>query len=301
MRLLFLVAFAAGQLAHAALPDFLPPDTKVVIGVNLRGLIDSPILKGIGDARGMSAPYLAGTPFAGIDLAKDIDDLTIASTGEGEKAPALFVVRGRFPAGFLSDGFHRDPKTPNSTYALLDANTLVGGDEALVQAAMNSRGKASVLPAALLERIQALEGRYDIWAVGEVPKGLHSAAVTSPEIEAIDRFEFGASLRKGLELAGQIHLRTAKDTEKLMQTMKLLEMMVAMQPKVSPGGQKFELSADQNTIRLSLFIPEEDLKKSIEAQKGKWTTTAVPKPEPTPGSTVKNERGDNVTVTLPRK
>jgi hypothetical protein len=302
MRLLLLVALTAGRLVHAAVPEFLPPDSKVVVSISLRGLMDSPILKSVGDARGMSAQYLTGTPLAGIDITKDLDDLIIASTGEGEKAPALMVLHGRFPQGTLPAGIiQKDPKTPNSSYALLDPNTLIGGDINLVKAAMNSRGTPSKLAPALAERIAALDGRYDLWAVGEVPKGIHSTAATSPEIEAIDRFEFGASLRKGLELAAQIHVRTSKDAEKLMQTLKFVEMMIAMQPKTGASQTKVDLKSTENTISLSLFIPEEELKKSIEAQKGQWMSTAVPKPQPTPGSIVKNERGDAVMVTLPRK
>jgi hypothetical protein len=299
MRFLLLTALAV--TAHAALPDFLPPDTKVVVSVNIHGLINSPMLKSVGDARGVSSQYLNGMPLDGLDLAKDLDDLTIASTGDGEKAPALLVLRGRFPGGLVRPGIQQpDPKQPNSAYALLDPNTLIGGDLALVRTAMNGRMKSPLSPA-LAERIAALEGRYDLWAVGEVPKGIHTATTQSPEIEAIDRFEFGVSLRSGLDLAAQIHVRTAKDTEKLLQTMKLLEMMVAMQPKTGVSGTKFDLKSDTNTISLSLFIPEEDLKKAIEAQKGQWQSTAAPKPAPTPGSLVKNDKGETVTVTLPRK
>jgi hypothetical protein len=304
MRFLLLAALAAGHLFHAALPEFLLPDTKVVIRISVRGLMDSPILKDVGEPRGISARYLTGTPLAGIDPGKDIDDLIIASTGEGEKAPALMVLRGRFPAGMIPGGItQKDPKTPNSSYALLDPDTLIGGDVAVVRAVMDGRRKSSALAPVLAERIAALDGRYDLWAVGEVPKGIHSTAASSPEIEAIDRFELGASLQKGLEIAAQIHVRTPKDTEKLMQTLKLLEMLVAMQPKTGASQSKVDLKSTENTISLSLFIPEEELKTSIEAQKEKWMSTAAPapKPEPTPGRIVKNERGDTVTVTLPRK
>jgi hypothetical protein len=295
--------FAALALTlHAAVPDCLPPKTTVVVGINIRSLLQSPLLKDAPQADAMAAPYLAGTPLAGLNPVKDLDDLTIASTGDGEKAPALLVLRGRFPSGIAAGKIQKDPKTPTSSYALLDANTLIAGDEELVKAALNSHGPSSLAPA-LRERIAALEGRYDFWIVGEVPKGIHSTAAPSPEMEAIDRFDIGASLRTGLDLAAQIHVRTPKDAEKLMQTMKLLEMMIAMQPKTGNAQSKVDLRSSENTISLSLFIPEEELKKAVEAQKGKWMSTAMPepKPQPTPVSTVKNDTGDTVTVTLPRK
>ena len=305
--------FALAVTAHAAVPDFLPPDTKVVIGINVRGLVDSPLFKDIFAARGMATQYLPGSfSFGGVDLAKDIDDVTIASTGDGEKAPALFVVRGRFPGTIA----------PTKDYALLDRNTLVGGDPALVRAALN--GKRSSLPPSLAGRVAALESRYDVWAVGEVPQGLHSSMAASPEIQAIDRFEVGASLRSGLDLAAQIHMRDSKETEKLVQTLKLLELMIAMQPSAN-NGTRFNLKSDQSTISLDLFIPEAELRKSIEEQKTRFASAAMPQMSPggaapampvmaaspapipapkniaPPGTALTDTKGNTVTITLPRK
>ena len=295
----YFVLAALTVTAYAAVPDYLPPGTKMIVGVNIRALADSPILKGVADARTMSAqplPGMAGLPFpgmsfAGIDFTKDLDDLIIASTGEGEKAPALFILRGRFPSAMK----------PGDTFALLDPNTLIGGDAALVRAAMS--GRRSALAPSLAARVAALDGRYDIWAVGEVPKGIQSSAATAPEFQAIDRFDFGASLRNGLDLMAQLHVRTAQDAEKLVQMAKFLEMMIAMQPKTGPSGVKFDLKSDANTITLAMFIPEDELKKGIEAQKAKFASMGEPqpKPEPTPGKIVTDGKGNAVTVTLPRK
>jgi hypothetical protein len=309
----YLLFAALTVTTYAAVPDYVPPGTKVVVGINIRALVDSPILKNIGDARTMTAqplPGLAGMPgglpFAGLDITKDLDDLIIASTGESEKAPTLVVAHGRFPSAMK----------PGDTYALLDPNTLIGGDAASVKAAMS--GRRSGLSPALAARVAALDGRYDIWAVGEVPKGLNSSAAPSPELQAIDRFDFGASLRNGLDLAAQVHVRTSKDAEKIVQMAKLLEMMIAMQPKTGPSGVKFDLKSDANTISLAMYIPEDELMKGIEAQKSRFAQTAVqsgapraaaapsgPEPIPppkniaAPGTMIKNDRGDVVTFTLP--
>jgi hypothetical protein len=171
--------------------------------------------------------------------------------------------------------------------------------------------------------VAALESRYDVWAVGEVPQGLHSSMAASPEIQAIDRFEVGASLRSGLDLAAQIHMRDSKETEKLVQTLKLLELMIAMQPSAN-NGTRFNLKSDQSTISLDLFIPEEELRKSIEQQKTRFASSAMPQGAPgaapvlpfaaaspaaipapkniaPPGTVVSDTKGNTVTITLPRK
>jgi hypothetical protein len=323
MRLLFVAALCAGRLLNAALPEYLPPDTKVLVGFSLRGLIDAPLFSGLADAKTTAAGFLAGSPLAGIDPLKDIDGLIIASTGQGENAPSLLVIRGRFATKLLPPEtppykgvpVYEDQKKANGTVALLDNNTLLAGDATLVRAAIDRRGQASQLSSALVERVQALETRYDLWGLGELPPGF--AARTSPtapaEIQAIDRFEFGASLRHGLELAGQIHVRTPEDAEKMAQSLKLLEMMLQMQ-QTSSSGIKFDLKSDNGTFRFSLTISEEELTKGLASQKAnfgpaqKWDGAPAQPPKsvmitvsPAPGSVVKNDRGDAVTVTLPRK
>ena len=308
MRRLLLIGLAAGCLAHAALPEFLPPEIKVLAGISVRGLIDSPLLTGIGDAKTATARLMAGSPLASLDPLKDIDDLIIASTAEGDKAPALLVLRGRFGAVPLPGGarpYHgipvfEDGRTATGTIALLDAGTLIAGDTALVRAAIDRRGKALALPPALIERARDLESHFDLWGAGEVPQGIRSGTAPSPELEAIDRFEFGASLRRGLELTGQVHVRSSKDAEKLMQSMRLIEMMLKAQPKAG-SGPKIDLQSAGDAVKFSLFIPEEDLKKGIEAQKAQFAAAMGSQPPPSEGSVARNQQGDAVTVTLPTK
>lgn len=319
---LALLLSAASQAAERVLPDFIPPGTNLVLGFSLRGLADSELVKAYaGAAKIMSTDYLKGSPLAGLDPFKDIDDVIVAVAGEGEKAPALVVLRGRFNVEKLAAGAERyhdvpifkDAKNAGGILALLDTSTAIAGDPAQVQAAIDRRGKGARPAEALVERVQALQSRFDIWGVGDVPKGIIPAGATAPELQAIDRFEFGASLRHGLELTGQIHARSSKDTEKMMASLQLLAAMMKLQAPPSTGA-KFDLQSDQENVKLSIFIPEEELKKGIQAQQANFASSIkseakaeAPKPivaparsslTPKPG-VVKNERGDAVTLTLP--
>ena len=316
MRALSVLALLAARLASAAVPDFLPPDTKIVIGISLRGLLDSPLVKGIAAGGKMTTKAMfAGSPLAAIDPLKDVDDVIIASTGAGNNPPALLVARGRFgdkllPADaktYNGVAIFEDAKTPNASFALFDPGTLVAGDLKLLHAAIDQRGQSSALPQALTARIAELEGRFDAWGAGEIPQGL--------ETSAIDRFDFGVSMRKGLEVTGQMHVRSTKDAEKLMEMVRFFEAMFAAgQKKAAASGVKFDLRSEHQTVKLSLYVPEEELKKSIDAQKTNLLTAfmgqamgATPaKPvaivaPPAPGRITTDQRGDTVNVTLPRK
>jgi hypothetical protein len=318
---LVLLQCAASRAAEPVLPEFIPPGTNVVVGFSLRGIVDSPLVKAYaGQAKVMSADYLKGSPLAGLDPLKDIDDLIIAAAGEGEKAPALIVVHGRFNLETLGAGAKRyhdvaifeDAKNASGVFALLDTSTAIAGERAQVHAAIDRRGKAAPPAAALIERVQSMQSQFDIWGFGDLPKGISSSGPsTAPELQAIDRFEFGASLRRGLELTGQIHVRSSKDTEKMMATMQLVAAMMKLQASQASGA-KFDLQSDQNNVKLSIFIPEEELKKGMQAQMTSFDSwlksdSTAPKPvtapvrsyvAPKPG-VVKNERGDAVIVTLP--
>jgi hypothetical protein len=286
-----------------------------VIGVNVRQLVDSPIVKDFAkDITSMAAELSAGNPLAGLNPLKDIDELILTTTGEGDKSPALGVVRGRFDAATLIPGgkeykgvpIQDDPKQPSGTVALLDANTLIAGDPAQVRAAIDRRDRTTPLDPALAKRVQAMQSKYDIWGVGDLPKGIQASSAKDKvpaAFQAIDRFEFGLSLREGLDLTGQIHVRSAKEAEQMMQTMKFLEMMVRAQPHTS-SKSKFDLHTGKDTLQLAIFIPEDELKKTIETQKANFAMSRKTETKPAPPLEpviVKRENGDTMMVTLGRK
>ena len=102
----------------------------------------------------------------------------------------------------------------------------------------------------------------------------------------------------------------------MAESMKLIEAMLKAQPS-STNGTKVDLQSANGTIKLSIVVSEEDLKKGIEAQKSKLAAPmnsrlqitggvaasgrpAPPKTVPHPkGTVVNNDRGETVKVTLP--
>src|SRR5437764_4664945 len=104
---LLLATYSAGaaSAADTALPDCVPRDTKVVLGIRMRNIVE--LLQAQNFAaewRSTSAALLAQTPLAGFDPLKDIDEVIIASTGVGDNPEVLVVLRGRFDINRLATG-----------------------------------------------------------------------------------------------------------------------------------------------------------------------------------------------------
>src|ERR1700681_3547186 len=102
---LTLLLAASAFAAESGLPDFLPSATKVMFGVQVRRILNSPLTQGTHPAAAAGAWSAAGpmgadwqkiVSLAGFDPFKDIDELLIASTGEGETPPMLVIARGNF-------------------------------------------------------------------------------------------------------------------------------------------------------------------------------------------------------------
>jgi len=343
----------AGFAADFALPDCIPPETNVVFGVSLRRVLDAPVVQSIrSDVQKMTADLMKSvqlsalemmknvpaptlelmknSPAPGFDPRTDVDDVIFASGAENGKPTALIVLRGRFDVsrfpgpstsykGVSIFGGDRqgDGSMPlglrDSAVAVLDPYTVVIGNRAQLHAAIDRRGRPSGVSPALAEKARSMADRFEIWGVGDLPKGYLPPSGAPGELDSIDHFEFGASLRQGLEITTEMHVRSPKDAEKMAESIQSIEAMLKNQPSAS--GTKFDLRASYGTIRLSILVPEEDLKKGIEAQLNSMAAglkrgiqtgagQAEPRPQakpapPKPAQIVKNDRGDTVKVTLP--
>jgi hypothetical protein len=100
-----LLAVRAVTAASAPLPDLLPPNARVMFGIQLRNLVSSSLVQGMtDDLRTASSEWMKLIPLIGFDPFHDIDEVLVASTGDGQKAPMLLVASGRFGAARFSGG-----------------------------------------------------------------------------------------------------------------------------------------------------------------------------------------------------
>jgi hypothetical protein len=288
---LALLLAAGAVAAESGLPDFLPPGTRVMFGVQVRRILNSPLAQGItpGAAAGalagagpMGAEWQKIVSLAGFDPFKDIDELLIASAGEGQKPPMLLIVRGHFNVERFSANaslYHAVPvlrteRSSTGTVALLDASTAILGEIAEIHAAIDRRGSGASIDAALAATIASCRDRYEIWGLGDRPANLVPQPSQPDGLDSIDHFQFGLSITRGLEIAAEVHARSAKDAEKLMQSVQFLELIMKSQPGAESA--RLDIHEDHGTIKLALTISEAELKKAMEARRA----ARSPKPPP---------------------
>lgn len=180
-----LILFARlSAAADAPVPDFVPPATNALMGFNLRAVIDSGMVQRLGAdvLKSASAQWTSSSPVPGVDPLKDLDDVVIASTVEGDHPPALVICRGRFPMDETGNGverYHGIPirQTPDgNAMALVDSGTMLAGELKEVRAAIDRReAHAAGMNPELAKRAGELSARYAIWGVGDLAHGYHPA------------------------------------------------------------------------------------------------------------------------------
>jgi hypothetical protein len=309
---LVLAALLAAQLVAAGdfASELFPANTKVVIGIRVAGIVNSPLFQDVGtDAKKLSEDWLKLVALTGFDPLHDIDEVLIASPADNEKATALLVVLGRFDLARMGAGAPRyhgiaivgAGKENKGVLALLDANTVLAGDTAAVHAAIDRRGQGSALDSALTARLQSLRERFDVWGTGERPEGFVAPTGKNEQLDSLDRFQFGVRISKGFELDAELHSRTPKDAEKLAASLQLIKAMMSGQDQLAP---KIDVQVMDGTVKISLAISEEGLKKVMAARRG--TSVAMGGPPvivssestvPLPGS----QSGGTTIVTRPGK
>jgi hypothetical protein len=303
----FLLAAPVYCAEQTALVDLLPADAQIAFGIKVHSVLNSELAKNLtAEMKGQTAEWQKLIALSGFDPLNDLDEVLIASTGAGEKAPTLIVARGKFDVAKLAANAEiyngvplvtsQNPKAPG-VYGFLDETTAIAGDPDTVRAAIDHRGQAASLDAKLASQISEYRDRYDIWAVVNRPEGLakfvpKSNGPAASGLDSIDHFQFGLSVQKGLELAAEVHARTAKDAEQLSSTLQFLDAMTkASQPSGSQGTKFAFAKGDDGTLKVTLAVSEEEIKKQIETQRRagiKWSlapaqpqaTTASATPPP---------------------
>ena len=269
--------------------------------------------------RSASSQLAAGTPLAGFDPLKDLDEVLITSTGEGENPPVLLVLRGRFDVDRFASGaasYHGVPMLEDGkkagAIAILDRSTAIAGDAPLVRAAIDRRGSGAGIAASLAARIEPLRSRYSIWGIGDLLEHPAAHAGEPDPMDSVDQFEIGADLAHGLELSAKVHVRSREDAEKLASAVVLAETMMKG-GQASPNGTKVEMHTEDGWLTLSLTIPQEALNQAIQEQRaaiqsavlsrlpGAIAPPAPKKPAAPPARKVTNSSGDTQVITLPGK
>ena len=279
------LAVPAWPADDSALPAFLPADTRLVIGLEVKNLAASELVRTAGPNQNMD--FVKFMMPAGFDLFRDLDDVLFTTNGDGQNSPVLIVAHGRFAALHMGEGvkqYHNlqlGNGKQDGAAALVNESTVILGDVARVREAYSHRARASHLDAALVEAVGSMRGHYDVWGYGRLPEGFVPKTPQSQGLDSVDQFQFGFSVAHGLNADIELHVRNTQESEKLMAGVYMLEGMLKAQMPQSANDTHFEVKTEGNTLKLAIAIPEEALKKAIENQKKAAAHMAAMPAQPT--------------------
>ncbi|MGA3017307.1 MAG: hypothetical protein ABSF62_09330 [Bryobacteraceae bacterium] len=313
-----------------------------MFGINVRKVAESPLAqagltqaKAQVQAQAAAADWLKLASLAGFDPLRDIDEVLVATNGEGQNPPSLIVASGRFDVARLAAGakrYHGVPvlggdKPTDGVVALLNSSTALAGDRPTVLATLDHLGNGAQIDRTLAERIAAARRRYDVWGLGDRPEGFVAPAPQASGFESIDRFQFGVSMNHGLELGAEVHARSPKDAEQIGAMLGMAQAMIkAKQP--TAGSLKFDVHTEDGTFKVSMTLPEAEMLKAMQMQMGTPARAMAAKPavrtiplvtmspvaitpatvpvapakepvKPTPPAMVFDQDGNTVILTLP--
>jgi len=325
------VAFSAvACAADPALLNLVMPDARIFAGVNVERILASPIGKQIDSQMADEAPQLQQFFNAtGFDFRRDLKEILIAGTAQGQNGAGLILVRGSFDAAklgaFLSNSGQKtiqyegvdilsNPAQKSGSLALLDNDIAVAGELDQVRAAIHRRNRGTVLPAELLSRIADLSERYDIWFQSSGPVMPRDAKISDPRfqqfadlVKSIQQTSGGVKFSSGLDLAFEVVTHNDKEAASVLGMLQLFTGFLTMNQQ-SPGALKpdaVKLAAEGKTVRLALSITEAQLKQAYAEQQARLKQGAVhpanvPKPRPVDtGLVIQGSSSDMGTVHLP--
>jgi len=333
--LLALLLTALPAFSGPAVDVLLPREATIVFGLRTGALLNLIAEQNkTQDLRQQVSFLLAATPFAGFDPFHDLDELVVAAVGSGQNPPSIAVITGNFNAAMLSHGKGRDyhgatlvtpEKSKDTTMGILDEHTLLVGDLALVQAAID-RASGNVAAGPLAARIEPLRAKYDFWAIADQLDAAKDAAKafagSTKGLNGLESLWLGAAFAHDFEIAAELHLRSGKDVKEIQDMVKELERQVKAQLNGVPA-KWLDLQTSGNSVKVAISLPEAEWKKALQARMQPQSASATPAkpadtrpqiiqteprivgaeshPQPRPQVITTDSSGNTVTLTLPVK
>ncbi len=98
-----LVAAPAYCAGNSNLVDLVPSDAQIFLGIRVRAVLDSELGRNVtAEVKAQTADLQKLVAASGFDPLHDLDEVLIASTGAGPKAPTIILARGKFDVARLA-------------------------------------------------------------------------------------------------------------------------------------------------------------------------------------------------------
>jgi hypothetical protein len=302
---LILALGAAASLAaqSTSLPTFWRyshPDTKALVGVDVKRLLESPFGQRVAKEF-EQAGFKAKAQAEGMEFLSGVERVLLTSPGQTspakgkDNAPVVVAMQGKFDLAKIrafvkSQGavksWHQkveilspDPKSagsagPDFCLALVSPQTIVAGDKASVKAALDHHASADVASSTnlLYQRAAELDAVHEIWFTSEVsPAGLSDNPMAAAMLADVDGFEGGVTFRRGLGLSVHLNTATPEASQKLGTGLQALVQMAAMTGQ-QPGGpadllKKLTIATESTQVKLALSFDPAELDRGIDELK----------------------------------
>jgi hypothetical protein len=257
--LTLLPLLAAAQIPQAAAAvwpvlRFTHPDAKLLVGIDWRRAVESPLGPLL-----MKQVEMGGHPLLGfLESIDNVDRLFVSSPGAGGapgRPPLLVVGEGRFALAKVramakSDGAvsrrYNDVELlvpPDATnadlhFALLDAQTILFGDGLSVKAAIDRHQRGEVPEKnSLYRKAAALSAVQQVWAVVDDPSdALPSMGISSTELaQDVSHIELGIGIAQQFTANLSIETESEETAETLATGLPALLQLAALQFSGQPA------------------------------------------------------------------
>jgi hypothetical protein len=290
--LLVFAALTAQAAVDPGLLNLVPPETKILTGIQVDSSLVSPFGKYVlGQIQFDDADFQKFVTETGFDPRRDLREILAATDSTGK---TLVLGRGTFNTSRISGAAqtaggavkqyrgaemlvhtHRDGAT---ALVFLDSGTAVMGDEAMVRSAIDRRSGGATLTGALVTKAKAVSSNNHAWfATTSSPAEFLAGKVGDPNLsgamqgnlmqailEASGGMKFGTS---AIQLFGEAVMRSEKDAQALVDVMKFLAGLVQTKSsdprvgKIASLADAAKFSSEGNIMRLNMTLPEDMVEK----------------------------------------
>jgi len=303
------VLIPAAQAADSSLLGLAPADSSVLIGIDVRQILQSDFGKLIAEqVAGPGHPEAQGfAAMAGFDPLRDLDEVLIAAPAK-QNPNGLMLLRGHFDVAKVSQlaamvgmkgaDYHgvqvmAKPGQAGgfSAMAVLDPTLVVAGDEAGVRAFVDRRGRAVNLNAAIAAKAGEMSKANGIWVLLNaapatlVPQGANPGTA-GKLLETIEQASFGVRFGPEIVLWAHAVTHTAEDAEGMVGVVRFFTGMAAANqtgnPQLAALLGKVKMDSEGNTAKLTLAIPEAEAEAAIRDAIAARMRAKEPEPEASP-------------------
>lgn len=275
------------------------PDAKLLIGLDWRRIVDSPLGPAV-----LRQVQQGGHPLLGfLESIENLDRMLVSSPGsdDGGRSPLLVVGEGRFSLGKIraqakADGAvskrYNDiellvpPHAGNLDlhFALLDSQTVLFGDGTSVKQAIDrwQRGEAGQERNASFSRALTLSTTQHAWAVIQEPgDSLSSLGIAGSTLaEQTESMEIGMSFSQTLSATLWVKANSEEAARTLSTGLPALLQLAAItyqnQPSLREFARRMKVVTEQNYLKMGFSIDSKLMEQSLNELRA----AAQPKPVP---------------------